>query len=139
MGDLRLRAADADDLCVIAAVLQDARAPLNEMVFSPAEGRFMAAFTRRRRELGAEATATCLSVLRLDGVQAVRWRGLSPGRPEAEHVVLTLMAESPEHLLLIFQAGEAIRFEVEGIDVHLEDFVPGRRPAARSGGERSLA
>ena len=40
MGDkLRLKAADCEDLAIIAAFLQDARIPLREMVFAPGESR----------------------------------------------------------------------------------------------------
>src|ERR671918_686667 len=51
---LRLRAVDADDLSVIAACLQDALIPLSEMVYLPDERRFLAAFTRFRRECLAD-------------------------------------------------------------------------------------
>ena len=45
----------AEDLAVIAAFLQDARIPLREMVYSRrSERRFMAAFTRYRREQQAD-------------------------------------------------------------------------------------
>ncbi len=130
---LRLRAADGEDLCVLAAVLQDARAPLNEMVFEPDAQRFMAAFTRVRHECGTSAGAgpSCMSVLRLDAVHAVRWRGLEPSRPEVEHVVLTLLEEAPGRVLLVFRGGEAIRFEVERIDARLEDVVVGARDDGR--------
>ena len=47
---LRLKAGDARIWRVIAACLQDARIPLREMVFSPDERRFAAAFNRYRRE-----------------------------------------------------------------------------------------
>ena len=58
MGDkLRLKAADCEDLAIIAAFLQDARIPLREMVFAPGERRFMAAFTRYRREKQADPSS----------------------------------------------------------------------------------
>jgi hypothetical protein len=67
MGDkLRLKAADCEDLAVIAACLQDARVPLKEMAFLPGERRFVAAFTRYRREAagrptGCEGITECAS------------------------------------------------------------------------------
>lgn len=121
---LKLRAVDGEDLCVIAAVLQDAAAPINEMVFDADARRFLAAFRRRRREQVRDTAACCLSILRLDEVDAVRWRGLAPERPQQEHVVLTLLEEEVGRLLMVFRGGEAIRFEVGRIDVHLEDFEP---------------
>ncbi len=122
---LRLRAMDGEDLCVLAALLQDARIPINEMLFEPDRRRFLAAFRRCRRELepSADAHTPCLSVLRLEQVDAVRWRGLAPDRPTEEHVLLTLLEEAPGRLLLVFQGGEALRFEVSRIDARLEDVV----------------
>ena len=45
------------DLSVIAACLQDALIPLSEMVYLAGEGRFVAAFTRFRRECLADPDA----------------------------------------------------------------------------------
>ncbi len=78
---LRLRAADCEDLAVIAACLQDARVPLKEMAFAPAERRFMAAFTRYRRELQAdpsscEGLTECPSALVFDEIEEVKYRGI---------------------------------------------------------------
>ena len=49
-GKLRLKATDPEDLAVIAACVQDARASVREMLFAPDERRFAAAFVRYRRE-----------------------------------------------------------------------------------------
>ena len=55
---LRLRAVDPDDLSVIAACLQDALIPLSEMAYLADQRRFVAAFTRFRRECLADP-ASC--------------------------------------------------------------------------------
>ncbi len=132
MAGLRLRAMDGEDLCVIAAVLQDARAPINEMAFDPTARQFMAGFRRLRRERPAEVARPCFSVLSLHNVDAVSWRGLEPERPSEDHVVLTLLAEAEDRVLLVFQGGEALRFDVERIDVRLEDFEPQALEAAET-------
>lgn len=129
MAGLRLRASDDEDLCVLAAVLQDARVPINEMVFQPENARFMAALRRYRREMPGGENDVCLSVLRLDRVKAVRWRGLEPERPDDEHVVLTLLQERSGDVLLVFQGGEALRFVIEAVDARLEDVEPGAAAA----------
>ena len=54
---LRLKAVDGDDLSVIAACLQDALIPLSEMAYLADEQRFLAAFTRFRRECLADPDA----------------------------------------------------------------------------------
>ena len=69
---LRLKAVDTEDLSVVAACLQDALIPLREMVYLPDERRFLAAFTRFRRECLADPAdcdglTQCQSVLTFNG------------------------------------------------------------------------
>ncbi len=66
---LRLKAEDGDDLSVIAACLQDALIPLSEMVYLAEERRFLAAFTRFRRECLADP-AECAGLTQVNAVLA---------------------------------------------------------------------
>jgi hypothetical protein len=128
---LRLRAADAEDLGVIAACLQDARAPLREMVFSPEERRFAAAFTRYRRERmqdwsSCDGLTECLTALVFDGIEEVKYRGLDTGRPEKELVLLTI-ATGPgkQHLIhidLVFEGDAQIQLRTDRIACRMDDF-----------------
>ena len=64
------------NLAVIAACLQDARISLREMVFTPAEHRFAAAFKRYRRERlpswsDCEGLTECLAALVFDAIDEV--------------------------------------------------------------------
>ncbi|MEO1020171.1 MAG: DUF2948 family protein, partial [Pseudomonadota bacterium] len=54
---IKLKAGDPEDLAVIAALLQDARTAVREMVFRPELGQFMVALRRYRREAQAEWTS----------------------------------------------------------------------------------
>lgn len=128
---LRLRAADADDLSVIAACLQDALIPLSEMAYLADERRFMAAFTRFRRECLADPTSCdgltqCLSVLCFDGVDAVKYRGLDWRLGGVKLELLTITAEPGAdgltHVTLLFAGDIAVRLDVGSIDARLDDF-----------------
>lgn len=127
---LRLRAVDDDDLAVIAACLQDALIPLKEMAFSPEESRFMAAFTRFRRECLA-APEQCQGLLQIhsalvfEGVRAVRYRGLDPALGNVRHELLTIISEPAGELTevtLVFAGDAAIQLTTGGIQARLDDF-----------------
>jgi hypothetical protein len=128
---LRLKAVDADDLSVMAACLQDALIPLSEMVFMPGEGRFLAAFTRFRRECLAAPDTTdgltqCQSTLTFAGVEAVRHHGLDPRFGGVRLEFLTMVAEPEEDglisVVLIFAGDMAIQLRVRAIEATLCDF-----------------
>lgn len=136
---LRLKAADAEDLAVIAACLQDARIPIKEMVFMPQAQRFAAAFTRYRRERLADPTSCvglteCLSALTVEGVAEVKHRGLDPSDLERELTLLTIATEpGRQHLIhidLVFEGDVWVQLRTDAICCRLEDFgdpVPCRR------------
>jgi Protein of unknown function (DUF2948) len=131
---LRLRAVDADDLAVIAACLQDALIPLNEMAFLAGEHRFMAAFTRFCREcledpdgLGCDGLMQRQSVLTLEQVEAVRFRGLDPRLGRVRLELLTIVAEPEEgegacRVTLLFAGDVAIQIQARRLSAKLEDF-----------------
>jgi hypothetical protein len=128
---LRLRAIDADDLSVIAACLQDALIPLAEMAYVADQRRFLAAFTRFRRECLADPTlcdglTQCQSVLSLDQVEAVKHSGLDERFGGIRLELLTILVERGEdgltHVTLVFAGDAAIQLRVREIAATLEDF-----------------
>lgn len=128
---LRLKAADAEDLAVIAACLQDARVSLREMAFTPAEHRFAAAFKRYRRERlpnwsDCEGLTECLAALVFDAIDEVKYRGLDPSRPDSELTLLTIATEpGKDHLIhidLVFEGDAQIQLRTERIACRLDDF-----------------
>ncbi len=132
MGErLRLKAVDREDLSVIAACLQDALIPLAEMAYLADERRFVAAFTRFRRECMADPTSCegmsmCQSALVFNEVEAVRHHGLDPRFGAVKLELLTLVA-TPEQggltdVILLFAGDMAIRLQVRALAATLEDF-----------------
>ena len=128
---LRLKAEDAEDLKVVAALVQDAVFPVSEMEWRRHQRRFAllinrfrwedkALVDRRRRDF-----ERVQSVLAFDDVMAVRTQGIS--RDEAD-VVLSLMtlafepAEDGTGRILLTLAGDgAIALEVETVNATLQD------------------
>jgi DUF2948 family protein len=128
---LRLKAVDPDDLSVIAACLQDALIPLSEMAYLAEERRFVAAFTRFRRECLADPEACegmtmCHSALAFGEVEAVQHSGLDSRFGAVRLELLTLAAAPGEDGLtdvtLLFAGDAAIRLRVRAIAATLEDF-----------------
>jgi hypothetical protein len=132
MAGLKLRAADAEDLAVMSAILQDALVTVGEMVYLPEESRFVLVANRFRWERqpgetrkNAERT---LSGLCIDSVTAVQRRGFNP---RDEERILSLLAIQPESLeqapeqlaalILEFAGGNSIRLEVGRLLCHLDD------------------
>jgi len=126
---LRLRAADADDLGVIAACLQDALIPLSEMAYLADERRFMAAFTRFQRERSDDPTPSltqCQSALVLREIEAARFRGLDSRFGAVKLELLTLFSEPAAggltRITLLFAGDAAIQLDARGVAATLEDF-----------------
>ena len=130
-GALRLRALDRDDLQVVAACLQDALVPLREMAFMAEDQRFLAAFNRfqweRLADPGDVADLTlCQSVLRINHVQAVQYRGLDDELDGLKFELLTIMTEPADgggfFITLLFAGDVALRLKVRDLAVSLQDF-----------------
>ncbi|MEM7044474.1 MAG: DUF2948 family protein [Pseudomonadota bacterium] len=127
---LRIRAKDRDDLQVIAACLQDALVPLREMAYMADEQRFLAAFNRFRWEClvdpGECADLTlCQSVLRIDHVDSVQYRGLDSELDGVKFELLTIQVDPQEsgfHVTLLFAGDVALRLQVTELAVMLQDF-----------------
>jgi hypothetical protein len=128
---LRLKAADPQDLAVMAACLQDARIPVREMAYMPAERRFAAAFTRYRRELLTDPSSCAglterPAALTVEGVAEVKYRGLDPAMLDRELVLLTIATEPGRrhliHIDLVFEGDVWIQLRTDAIHCRLEDF-----------------
>ncbi len=128
---LRLKAVDQDDLRIIAACLQDALIPLSEMAYLADEHRFVAAFTRFRRECLADPTSCagmtqCHSALAFSQVEAVQHLGLDSRFGAVRLELLTLAAAPGKdgliEVTLVFAGDAAIRLRVRAIAATLEDF-----------------
>lgn len=149
---LKLGAADAEDLRVIAAICQDALVPLSEMTYLADEKRFVLALNRfrwdRTPENGDSAAASdsarpqvdrdapfsdkddagpvyerVLCGLTFENVSAVRTRSIDL-RKRQEILALLTMHSEPGTVLLLFAGGGAIKLEVGELRCFLEDFGP---------------
>jgi hypothetical protein len=127
---LRLRATDAEDLAVIAAVLQDSVIAVSEMKYLAAEHRFVFVANRFRwedagRERSAEGTPIYERVhagVAFENVAAVRQTGLDRSRRNQVLSLLTIELGDGGIVDLTFSAGVAVRLEVDRVLCHLEDF-----------------
>jgi hypothetical protein len=128
---LRLRAHDPDDVQIIAACLQDALIPLREMAFMADERRFLAAFNRFQWEQVSDPSDAsdltfCQSVLRIDHVDQVQYRGLDDELDGVKFELLTIIAAPAEaggyEVTLLFAGDVALRLQVTELALGLEDF-----------------
>jgi hypothetical protein len=128
MAGLKLRAADAEDLAVISAILQDSLVTIGEMAYLPDESRFVLVANRFKWEPEAGPSSSkserVLTGLCIDGVKAVSRRGFSPRDGDRILSLLALHAEgdeAPATLILDFAGGSSVRLEVGQILCHLDD------------------
>jgi hypothetical protein len=134
---LKLRAHDADDLQVIAALLQDAIVPVSEMLFLPNAQRFILVANRFRAESAAVPEAPAEGDasfedgsrphyerihcgLRFDGVRKVRHRGFDR-RARGEMLNLLTILAGEGGIDLVFAGGADLHLDCAAIDVRLED------------------
>ena len=123
-GKLKLRAEDAEDLAVISAFLQDALAPVADMVFLPDERRFVLVVNRFMwerppldRKGHCERTLTGIA---FDGVTAVRVRGFERNARDRILQILAVRAV-PGSIIFEFSGEDAMRLESGQILCHVED------------------
>lgn len=126
-GTLKLKAADAEDLEVISARLQDAVGRLKDFVWLPKERRFAVLLNRFRWEEARGPGTRVQAALRFDGVLKVQSQNVKLGAPEA---VVSLLAigfmpkggDDPGGVVeLTLAGGGAFRLTVECIDAELTD------------------
>jgi hypothetical protein len=123
---LQLLAADAEDLKVISAALQDAVAAIGDIRFEKGPRRVTIAFNRFRWEAGAgRGGERVRAALQLGGVLEVKSRKL---RREAPKAVVSLLAvgfepgEPPGGTVVFsFAGGGELRATVECLDAVMAD------------------
>jgi len=120
---LRLKAVDAEDLAVISAVLQDSFIAVADLLYEPADRRFVLVANRFRREVAGKPRRgeRGMTGLRIDGVTAVKRRGFHPGDADRLLVLLAVSA-GPGAVYLDFADDVSIRLDAAGILCHLDDF-----------------
>ena len=140
MTELTLAAEDAEDLGIISARLQDAVAPLKEIVWLPKTRRFAALFNRFVwEEKRKNANLRVRSLLHFDDVLSVQAKNIKMGAPDAVVSLLAIQfaptgGDDPGGTVtLVFSGGGAIRLDVECIAAGLTDvgseWAARRRPA----------
>jgi hypothetical protein len=125
MTRLKLAAADAEDLEILSARLQDAVAKLKNITWLPKKRRFAAVVNRLQWEGGGKTRVR--AGLHFDGVLKVQSHKVKLGAGEA---VVSLLAvtfqpngnEDPGGVIeIVLAGGGAIRLTVECIDAELAD------------------
>lgn len=137
---LKIIARDAEDLAVVAACLQDALIPLNEMRYLPQERRFIMVANRFRWERAAKggeerapqadasfeseedfgALQRTNSGICIDRVLSVRSRDIDRSRPDDFLSVLSLQLDGNK-LNFLFAGGGVIQIEIEALAFYLSD------------------
>lgn len=124
---LKLAAADAEDLEMLSARLQDAAGKLKDFIWLPKQRRFVAMLNRFRWEDAKGAGTRVRAALRFDGVSKVQSFQVKRGASEA---VVSLLAINftpdgegdPAGVIeLVLAGGGTIRLTVECIDAELAD------------------
>ncbi len=140
---LRLWAVDAEDLAVVSALSQDAVFPSSEMRWSRKRRQLALLINRFRWEDpaggGARPAERVRSLLVIDGVDAVKSQGVSPGDKESVLSLLSVTFEPGEdargQVVLTLAGDGVIAAEVEALDVVLRDVTrPYIAPSRRAPG-----
>ncbi|PJF11243.1 DUF2948 family protein [Pseudorhodobacter sp. MZDSW-24AT] len=128
---LRLIAQDAEDVPVLASLLQDAVFPITEMRFDPKARRFALLLNRFRWEDRAAAEAAkrpyerVRSLLVIEDILRLRSTGIDRSQSETILSLLTLtFAPGPDGtgILTLTLAGDgAVQIEVETVSLRLDD------------------
>ena len=140
---LRLKAEDAEDLSVLAALVQDAILPANEMRWQRGRRRFACLLNRFRWEDQAKASHAgrdferVRSVLAFDDVMGVAQQGIDARDADTILSLLTLAFEPGEdgtgRMVLTFAGDGAVAIDVEAVNVTLQDVTkPYRAPSGQA-------
>ncbi len=125
MSRLKLAAADAEDLEILSARLQDAVGQLKNITWLPKKRRFAAVVNRLQWEAGGKTRVR--AGLHFDGVLKVQSHKVKLGADDAVVSVLALRfepngGEDPGGIIeIVLAGGGAIRLTVECIDAELAD------------------
>jgi hypothetical protein len=141
-GPLRLVAQDAEDLKVVAALLQDAVLPVTELKYDAKRRRFALLLNRFRWEDRVEAERVgrayerVRSVLVVEDVRKVQSYGFDRAEKDLVLSLLSMSFEPGEdgtgRLSLTFAGDGAVALDVEALDVRLDDVTrPYRAPSGK--------
>lgn len=128
---LRLKAEDADDLVILAALVQDAVFPANEMTWQSDQRRFAILLNRFRwedrdkAEQRKRAFERVQSVLVINDVIKIQSQGVPRGDADTVMSLLSISFEAGEdgmgRVELTLAGDGGIALEVECLDVTLKD------------------
>ena len=130
---LRLMAEAPDDLPAIAALVQDAALRAGDLSYQPSGRHFTVRMNRFCHEAGRVTPLRAPSVLRINCVTRVQFRGIDPKQTQTPLSLLDIAAEpldAPAYALILRFAGQGardVRIEAECIDVLLLDLAAPRR------------
>ncbi len=139
---LRLVAQDAEDLKIIAALVQDAVLPVTELKYDAKRRRFALMLNRFRWEDRAQAEQVgrayerVRSVLVVEDVRKVQSFGFDRADKDLVLSVLSMSFEPGEdgtgRLILTLAGDGAIALDVEALDIRLDDVTrPYRAPSGK--------
>lgn len=119
---LKLRAKDTEDVGVISAMLQDAIAPVCDMIFKPDEKNFIMVVHRLRREAGegGKLERICCAI-NASGVESVQTHGIDLQRQNGMLDLLAVLAED-KAMTFIFAGDAKIRLRLGDFSMIVEDF-----------------
>lgn len=122
---LRLRALDADDLAVIAAITQDAVFPVSEMRWDRKARRFALLINRFRWENGRQQPERVQSVLAFEDVMAVQSQGIDKADTDLVCSLLSISfvptVDGAGRIELLLAGDGAIALNVEALEAVLRD------------------
>ncbi len=139
---LRLVAQDAEDLKIIAALVQDAVLPVTELKYDAKRRRFALLLNRFRWEDRAQAEQVgrayerVRSVLVVEDVRKVQSFGFDRADKDLVLSVLSMSFEPGEdgtgRLILTLAGDGAVALDVEALDIRLDDVTrPYRAPSGK--------
>jgi hypothetical protein len=138
-GPVALRALDAEDLKVIAALVQDAVFPASEMTWDRRKRRFAVLLNRFRWELGTGRPERVRSLLVIEDAARVSSQGFAREQGDLVLSLLTLDWEAGEdgtgRVTLVLAGDGAVAVDVEALEVTLRDVTkPYVAPSGRAPG-----
>lgn len=122
---LKLLGHSGEDVGVISSLLQDAVLPTSEFKWQAQKKRFAMLVNRFRWEEKTAKPERVRSVLLIDDVSKVASQGINRSNVEMVYAILALAwvpgADGDGQLTLTFAGDGALKFEVEAINITLQD------------------
>lgn len=136
---LRLMAADADDLSVFSACLQDAVAKVGDFAYLPQQRRFAFVANRFCWEAGGEKRSgpywRARAGVHFDDVRAAKQMNLRADAPDAVVEILAMRFDADGEgggvITIDLAAGGGVRLEVDAVNAELRDLMGPWRTKSR--------